>query len=139
MEPSTNWTSTAGPAIWITFPTFSDIFSDVFSDINEVSTGRLEPPSIFRQLQRGRSHALQNKIKTRFQQTLTARPCNEKSTSSGTVSPLLRGRSTYDFDNFFGDLGLARSIHYQGQRVNHIARVVGGRIHGGHAGGVLGG
>ena len=52
---------------------------------------------------------------------------------------LLRCRSAYDLDNFFRDLGLARAIHDQRERIDHVAGVVSGRIHGCHTGGVLGG
>ena len=56
-------------------------------------------------------------------------------TTCFTVLPLPR----FDFDNFFRDLGLARAIHHQSQRIDHIAGIASGRIHGGHACGVLGG
>ncbi len=52
---------------------------------------------------------------------------------------LLCRRSTHDFDNFFRDLCLAHAVHRQGQRVNHVGRIVRSGFHGSHAGCVLGG
>src|ERR1700677_674637 len=114
MEPSTNCTSTAGPATWITCPTFSGI--------NEVS---------------GRS-SLVVRGSLILVPCYCMRSCRSLASLGMTNLWLLCGCSTYYLYNFFRDLGLARAIHYQGQRIDHIAGVAGGRIHGGHAGGVLG-
>src|ERR1700691_1493684 len=92
MAASVNWTSTAGPAIWITCP--------MFSDIDEISVLSSLSPQFF----------------------LLGCRC-----------------STYYFYNFFCDLGLARPVHDQRQRLDHIAGIAGGCIHRGHASGVLGG
>src|SRR5580658_2029515 len=101
MAASANWTSTAGPAIWITCPMFSDI--DEISVLNSLSA-QLLPTSI-------------------------------------TEPAFLLGCrcSTYYFYDFFCDLSLARSVHDQRQRLDHIAGIAGGCIHRGHASGVLGG
>src|ERR1700722_15640985 len=46
--------------------------------------------------------------------------------------------ATYHFDDFFGDAGLAHAIHIQSQGIDDVAGVGGGRVHRGHARGVLG-
>ena len=54
--------------------------------------------------------------------------------------PLLRGgRAADHFDNFLGDAGLAHAVHVQRQLVDHVAGVGSGRVHRGHARGMLGG
>ena len=48
------------------------------------------------------------------------------------------GRTADNFNNFLGDLCLADAVHGQRQSVNHVGGVVGSRIHGRHAGSMLG-
>src|SRR5882757_1217336 len=84
--------------------------------------------------------AFKTKAISLYSNAAVAASNNRKLLLSSDISFLLRCRcSTYNFYNFFGDLGLARAIHYQRQRFDHVAGIVGGRIHCRHAGGVLGG
>jgi EAL domain-containing protein (putative c-di-GMP-specific phosphodiesterase class I) len=46
---------------------------------------------------------------------------------------LERGRAGNNFDQFFGDRGLANAVHVQGQSFYHVSGVVRGGIHRGHA------
>src|SRR5450432_1942543 len=67
-------------------------------------------------------------------------PCKSKHPQYlKTQISLLGGGAAYDFDDFFCDFGLAGAVHYKGQAFDHVGCVVGGRVHGGHAGGVFGG
>src|SRR5579871_783003 len=52
---------------------------------------------------------------------------------------LQSGGAAHDFDDFPGNTGLADAIHVQRQRIDHLGCVGAGRLHGSHAGGVLGG
>ena len=52
---------------------------------------------------------------------------------------LNRGCAAHNLDNFLGDRRLTRAVHGQGVLVDHVRSVVGRRIHGCHARGLLGG
>src|ERR1035441_3287562 len=98
MAPSVNCTSTAGPAIWITFPIFSDI--DLKSQGRwSLVVGRwslVVGRSLFAQ---GSCHVLTN-CRSLVSLGMTTAKCF-----------LLCCRSTYYFDNLFCNLRLARAIH----------------------------
>src|SRR5258708_32661142 len=49
----------------------------------------------------------------------------------------LRARSRDHLDDLLRDGGLPHLVHVQGETVDHVARVAGGRVHGGHARAVL--
>src|ERR1035437_57657 len=55
------------------------------------------------------------------------------------ISLLGRGRAADHFDDFLGDTALPHAVHVEREPLNHVARVGAGRIHGGHARGVLAG
>src|SRR5216683_660989 len=126
MAASVNCTSTAGPAIWMTFP--------IFSDIDKVSRSLVVRRSLFVRTPKGASNLeeLAASLK-RWPDT------NPSSLKLPCYEPLLRCRSAYDFDNFFRDLRLTRAIHDQRERIDHIAGVDGCSIHRRHAGSVLSG
>src|SRR5215472_9449646 len=46
--------------------------------------------------------------------------------------------SAHNFDNFFRDLRLARAVHRERQRLDHVTGIVSRRLHRGHARGMLG-
>ena len=56
-----------------------------------------------------------------------------------TSLQLHRGGAADDLDDLFRDLRLAGAVHDERQGIDHVSRIVGGRIHGGHAGRMLGG
>src|SRR3954452_12382385 len=59
----------------------------------------------------------------------------------GSAAPhecyVLRSGSRYDLDDLLRDRGLAHLVHVQGQAIDHLAGVAGGRVHGRHARAVL--
>jgi hypothetical protein len=57
----------------------------------------------------------------------------------GTAYSLERVGAGDDLDELLGDRGLARAVVGEGQPVDHLAGVLGRRLHRGHARGVLGG
>src|SRR5437588_10416164 len=105
IEASANCTSTAGPAILITCPTFCGI-----------------------------------KISSQFVVSFWLLAFSDMVLLS-VLGPryLLRCCSANNLDNFHRNLRLADPVHGQRERVDHVSCVVGGRVHGGHSGGMLGG
>src|SRR5512137_1987548 len=47
--------------------------------------------------------------------------------------------ATHDLAQFLGDVGLPRAVVLEGERADHLVRVPGGGLHGGHARAVLAG
>src|SRR6266571_1819878 len=112
-----NSTSTTGPMICTTRPTFSLAASfpafviDPPPEPDQSST----PPPILPHVG-GRECSC---------------PSGSASSSGGGA------RSRDDLDDLLGDRGLADLVHVEGQAVDHVARIVRGRVHGGHPRGVL--
>src|SRR6476620_1560478 len=70
--------------------------------------------------------------------TWTTLPVTTPTVASAIRFRLLRGGGAADdFDNFLRNAGLADAVHIQRELVDHLAGVGGGRLHGGHARGVL--
>src|ERR1039457_3074768 len=55
------------------------------------------------------------------------------------ISLLGRGGAADHFDDFLGDAALPHAVHVEREPVDHVGGVGAGRIHGGHAGGMLAG
>src|SRR5713226_2390059 len=72
--------------------------------------------------------------------TWTTRPmlCSAMFLAPVTFESLQSRRPGDDLDQFLGDPRLAGAVVVQGQRVDHVSRVLGRRVHRGHACGVLG-
>src|SRR5208283_4186616 len=107
----------------MTCPIFSGINPQLRASSRELRAGKIKPQGL---------KPRRTKI---YFQTYPSYACS-KLVARSVLS--LRCRAAYDLDNFFRDLGLARAVHDQRQRIDHVRRVVRCRIHGRHSGGVLG-
>src|SRR6266568_4133186 len=112
-----NSTSTTGPMICTTRPTFSLAAS--------FPAFVIDPPPY-----RDRSstpHPIPPPVGGGERRTSV---CSARSSGGGA-------RSRDDLDDLLGDRGLPDLVHVEGQAVDHVARIVRGRVHGGHPRGVL--
>src|SRR5438552_18373819 len=57
---------------------------------------------------------------------------------SGVSSLLEGGGAAHDLGELGGDLGLAAAVEQAAERLDHVHRIVGGALHGRHAGHLLG-
>src|ERR1039458_2030485 len=80
-----------------------------------------------------------NSQSTAGPETWTTLPISNALVVAISLISLRGGGAADDFDDLFGDAGLPHAVHVESQPLDHVAGVGGGRIHGGHAGGMLGG
>ena len=114
------------------------------STMTSIGTPLPEPSSVMRSALKMGGTAPSNSTSTTGPMIWTTRP-----TFSVAMAPLAAScccrsfmpspRSRHHLDDLLGDGGLAYLVHVQGETIDHLARVLGGGVHGRHARAVLGG